>query len=124
VNFSALELSVAGRSEDPVAIMQMQHSSGRDDGVYFRLAAAEDGGDEHAELEDAWIGNFNTDLGGAQVGIEDGADVADVPGEDTVRIGADPNLRFLTELEFGQIIFEDVAKDPDMREVGDGEGSR
>ena len=43
-------------------------------------------------------------------------------GERTVGIGIDPDLRFLAELQLGNVVLVDVANDPDPGEIGDGKG--
>ena len=55
-------------------------------------------------------------------GIEHGTDVADAAGQRAVGIGVQPDAGFLAELQFGDVVFIDVADDPDGGEIGDGEG--
>jgi hypothetical protein len=90
--------------------MQVQHGVGRHCGKVCFLRLSKVGVDEHAEFEEARIGNFDADLGGANGGVEDRADVADAAGEHFVGIGIDMNLRCLAELDLGDVVFKDVAE--------------
>ena len=63
--------------------------------------AVEGRGDEHAQLENAGIGDLDADLGGADGGIEHRTDVADAAGQRLVGIGVELDLRGLAELMFG-----------------------
>ena len=63
-------------------------------------------------------------LGGADLRIEDGTNVADHASQDPVGIGSEANVRLLTEMHRGKIVLVDIADDPDVRQVGDGEGVR
>ena len=85
------------------------------------VAAGEGGGHKHAETEDAGIGDLNANLGGAEIGIEDRADIADGPGERAVGIGIELDAGVLAEMDARQVVLVDVAEDPDAGEVGNGE---
>src|ERR1035438_4525953 len=63
-------------------------------------------------------------LGGADVRVENGSDVADPSGEKFVGIGAHANIRVLSQMNVGEIVFKDIAQDPDAGQVGDGERVR
>src|ERR1700722_6547063 len=112
MDFDALELLIAGRNEDPVAIMQVQHCACRYNCMKLRGFALERCRDKHAKLEHAWVRNFNADLGGANGGIEYGTDVADAASENPIRVGDEPNLRGLSKSDFGDVVFINVADDP------------
>ncbi len=89
----------------------------------LRGAAVERGVGEHADAHDgAGIVDLDANLGGADGGVEDGADVGDGAGEGAVGVGGEMDVGFLAEVYLGEIVLVDVADDPDVREVGDGEG--
>ncbi len=73
----ALEFISARGHVDPIAIVQVEDRRSGHGGVRFFLLAAESGGDEHAGAHVAGIVDFDANFGGANIGIEDGADVAD-----------------------------------------------
>src|SRR5436305_1434976 len=104
--------------------MQMQYRCRWNHCMRLWLAAAERRLDKHADLENAWIGNLNAHLRRAQAGVEHRPNVADTSCKHLVRIRADVNLRCLPQLQLGQIIFEDITENPDMRKIGNREGRR
>ena len=55
-------------------------------------------------------------------GIENGADIADAAGERAIGICVELDLRFLAELQLGNVVLVNIADDPDGGEIGDGEG--
>ncbi len=65
--------------------------------------------------------NLDADLGGAEAGIERRADVRDGAGEDLAGKGVEADVRMLAEMDGSEVVLIDVADDPDVREVGDGE---
>src|ERR1700679_1644088 len=66
---------------------------------------------------------LNPYLGGAQTGVQLGADVADCPGEGLAGECVELNICVLAEMDVGEIVLVDVADDPDVGEIGDGEGA-
>ena len=111
-NLDALELLPARGHEDPVAVMQVKHGIGRNHGMCLLGAAGKGRRGKHAQLEEAGIGNLDAHLGGADGGIEHRADVADAAGERTIGIGVDVDLRFLAQLQLGNVVLVDIADDP------------
>ena len=107
---------------DPVAIVKVQHGCGRDGCVDVLLRAEEGGGGEHAEPQHAGILHFQANLGGAQVGIKDGPDIANPSLQNLVRIGVHAHVRKFAQAHKRQIVLVDVAQNPDVGKVGDGEG--
>src|SRR5579871_1440882 len=81
-------------------------------------------GDEHTETQHAGIRNFEAHFRGADVWIEAGADVIHAAFEVHVRIGVEADVGKFVDVHEGQIIFVDIAHDPDFGEVGDGEEIR
>ena len=90
----------------------------------FLLLAVEGGGDEHADAHETRIPHFQPHLRGADVGVEDGPDIADPALEHFVRIGVQADVCVLAEADKGKIVLVHVAHDPDIVEVGDGEEVR
>src|SRR5579863_1274528 len=121
VDFGTPELTAACGKKDPVAIMQVENRVSGYRGMRFGFAACKCSGGKHAELEKSGIANLDADLGGAQLGIEHGSDVADVTLHGTIGIGIQLDEGFLAELQLGNVVLVDVAKDPDFSQVGDGE---
>jgi hypothetical protein len=101
VNFGALELISPNRQKDPVAIMQMKNGLGGHHCVDLFALAGKGGGSKHAQLEEAGVGNLNTNLGRAQRWIEDGANVSDAARERAIGEGIEFDFCFLAELKPG-----------------------
>ena len=72
----------------------------------------------------ARILNFQPDLRGAKVGIEDRADIADPALQNQVRVSIQMNVRVFTEADKRKIVFIHVAQHPDVREIGNREWVR
>lgn len=70
-----------------------------------------------------WVLDLNANLGGAEGWVKLGTDVADGAGEGFAGKGVERDVGVLTNVDVGEIIFVDVADDPDVGEVGDGEGA-
>ena len=113
----ALEFISAGRQVNPIAIVQVQDGRRWNGGVGFFLLTAESGGDEHSGAHIAGIVDLDANFGGANIGIEDRADVADGAGDDLIGIGVEANFGGVAEANAGQIVFIDVADDPDVGEI-------
>jgi hypothetical protein len=103
--------------------MQMKDGRGRDGGVGEFLFTVQRGGRKHTEThEGSGIFDLDTDLCGAKGGVEDSADVADCASDDAVRVGVEADIGGLAEVYVSEVVFVDVADDPDVGEIGDGEG--
>ena len=76
--------------------------------------AVEGGPHEHAQPHHSGILNFDANLGGADVGIEDRADVADPALEHAIGIGIQADLRGIAQPDIGQVILIHVADHPDV----------
>ncbi len=76
---------------------------------------------EHAEPHQPRILNFETHLGGADVGIENGPDIVDPGAEDAIRVGVQPDIGEFPQPHVLQIVLKNVAHNPDVRHIGDRE---
>ena len=85
-HWHAAELAVARGNVDPVAIVQVEHRSGGHLRVGLKGLAMDRRRGKHSYTHQR-IGVFHLDahLGGANLGIEDSANVADDSGQNTVR---------------------------------------
>jgi len=104
--------------------VQVQNRTGWDCGLGFRLLAVERGGDEHSDAHQAGILHLNTHLSGTEAGIENGKNVVDATLEDPVGIGIETDVGRVADAHRVEIIFVNVADNPDVGQVGDGEGIR
>ena len=119
----AAELAVACGDIDPVAVMQVQHRARRHLHMRLKSLAMNRGGGKHSHTHQrVGIVDLDAHLGGADLRIEDGADVADHASQDAVGIGREANVRLLAKMHRGEIVLVDIADDPDVRQVGDGKG--
>src|SRR5215510_11234253 len=100
----------------------MKNGGGGNGGTRFLFFRAKRGSDEHARTHEAVVADFDANLSRAQVGVEDGADVADDASYDFVGIRVQADLGFLTELHVGQVVFKHVAENPEGAQIGNGEG--
>ncbi len=66
VDLGPPELVVARRHKDPIAIVQVQHRIRRNRRMRLRFTAGESRRGEHSQLQEAWIRNLDTHLGGSQ----------------------------------------------------------
>ena len=87
----------------------------------LRLLAVERGRDEHSDAHQAGIFHLEAHLGGAQAGIENRQNVVDAGLEDLIGIGAEMDIGRVADAHGVEIIFVDVADDPDIGKIGDGE---
>src|SRR5579863_5045602 len=100
----------------------MQNGGSRDGGAGFALFSVEGGGGEHADAHDSCgVGDFEADFGGAKVGIEDGENVVHAGFEGFAGKSGEVNVGGIADAHGVQVIFIDVADDPDVGQVGDGE---
>src|ERR1700733_5437407 len=104
--------------------MQLEDCGGRNDGALLGARTLQDGRREHADAEEVvWVLDLDADLGGAQAGVELGADVADDAGEGFAGEGVELDVGVLAKMDVGKIVLVDVADDPDVGEIGYGEGA-
>ena len=88
------------------------------------LTSVDGAGGEHADAEEVLrVFDLDAYLGGARGWVELGADVADGSGEGFAGEGVELDVGVLAEMDAGEIVLVDVADDPDVGEVGDGEGA-
>ena len=123
-HFHAAKLLVGRGNEDEIAIVHVQDGGRRDDGVHLLGLTAEGGPHEHAQPHDSGILHFNSNLGGADIGIENRANVADLPLEHAIGIGIQADLRRIAEPDVGQVVLVHVADNPDGRQIGNRERVR
>src|SRR5208283_5116299 len=116
-DFQAAKLLVFRRNEDKIAIMHVQDGRCRDNGVHLGGWTAEGGLNEHAQAEDSGILNFNSNLGRANIWIEDGANVADRSLEYVIGIRIWADFRGIAEPDMGQVVLIHVADNPNGRKV-------
>jgi len=81
--------------------VEVKNGVGGHHGVGFLGPPGEGGRGEHAQLEEAGVAHLDADLGGAQGGVENGADVADASGERAVGKCIQLDGRALAELQAG-----------------------
>ena len=102
----------------------MENRRGRHSGYRLFLFALECGCNKHSHLHHSWIRDHDTDLAGADTGIEDWKNIVDPALEYAAWISIESDLRRVAGLNVGQIIFVYVTDDSHGREIGDGEGTR
>jgi len=68
--------SCLARDVDKIAIVHVQDGGRRDNGVHLPGLTVEGGSHKHANPHDSGILNFDPNLGRAEVGIENRADIA------------------------------------------------
>ena len=117
----AAEVAVAERHIDPLAVVQVKNGGGGNGGVSLGMASVECGRGEHADANHSGIFHFDPDLGGVDVGIEDGEDIVDASFERLVGKRVQANLGLVADADGVEIIFVNVADDPDIGKIGDGE---
>ena len=113
-HFHAAKLLVGRGNEDKIAIVHVQDGGCRDNRVHLPGLTAEGGPHEHAQPHDSRILNFDPNLGRADVGIENRADVAHPSLEHAIGIGIQADLRGIAEPDAGQVVLVHVADNPDV----------
>src|SRR5208282_6036611 len=120
LNFSRLEIALSMIDEGNVARACLQHSGRRN----YQLAAEGNGDvdiDVHTGFEgQTRIGEDETDLRSAGVGIDLGKNLIDSACEGASWIGVDSDLCGVTGLETSDIVLENVGIHPYCGEIGDG----
>jgi len=74
-----------------------------------------------ADAHKSGIGHLDAHLGRTQTRVEYGTHVADAPGEYLVGICVQADLCCFADVNVGKIIFINVAENPDVGQVRDGE---
>src|ERR1017187_5407733 len=105
---------------DPVAVMEVQDRGSRDHRMHLTLLAVERGLHKHSESEEPRVLDFQPNLGGAEIRVEGGTDIADAPFENLVREGFQTDFRVFAEVDKSQVVLVNVAHNPHMGQVGDG----
>src|ERR1039458_8601459 len=115
------ELSGVRGHVHPVAIVQVQDRGSRHHRMNLTLLAVEGGFDEHPEAHEPRVLHFQANLGRAEIRVESRTDIADAPFENLVRESVQTDLRKFAEVDKSQIVLVNVAHNPHMGQVGDGE---
>src|SRR5580658_5471386 len=105
----------------PFAIMQMQDGRGGNSSPHLRLLAVESRGDEHPYAHDSWIRDFKAYFCRMQRGIENRQNVIDAAFEHLAGVSVQTDIRIFADVHRIEIIFVDIADDPDKRKIGDSE---
>src|ERR1039458_8591348 len=101
--------------------MQMQNGGGGNRAARFRLLAIESGGHEHAHAHQIGVGHFQPNFRSADRGIENGKYVVDAAFQNLVGISVQMDIGILADVYGVEIVFVNIADDPDIRQIGDGE---
>ena len=123
-HFLPFEMPCAERRVDPLAIMQVQNGGGRNRRARFGLLAVEGRGDEHSHPHHSRVSDFDPDLCRADIRIEYRQNVVDPAFEDLLGIRVQPDIGELADMHRIEIVFVNVADDPDIRKIGDSEWIR
>src|ERR1035437_1332130 len=116
------EALVAFFAEDPVLIVQAHDRGGGHDDAVRQLARAEGRHGVHAGTECAiGVVEHDANLRRTRVGIEHARNISDLALKSTIREGIQADLSGIAQMNFAQIVFEYIAHDPDLTEIGDGE---
>ena len=100
--------------------MQVQDCRGWDSRSFLDLPAVKGRGHEHSRSHHAMVSHLKSHLGRANVGIEDGTDVADDTSEDLIGISVQANVGFFSEAHIREIVLIYVTQNPNGAKVGDG----
>src|ERR1035441_4583387 len=114
------ELSGVRGHVHPVAIVQVQDRGSRNHRMHLALLAVEGGFDEHTEAHEPGVLHLQPDLGGAEIRVEGGTDVAQSPPENLVGESVQTDLRVFAKVDKSQIVLVNVADDPHVGQVRDG----
>src|ERR1019366_9919412 len=76
-HFHASELPIVGGHVHPVAVMEVQDRSSRNHRMHLALLAVEGCFDKHTEADEPRVLHFQPNLGGAEIRVEGGTDIAD-----------------------------------------------
>src|ERR1035438_4912528 len=95
----APELPGVGGHVHPVVIVQVQDRGSRDHRMHLALLAVEGSFDEHPEAREPRVLHLQPYLGGAEVWVEGGTDIADAPFENLVRESVQTDFRKFAEVD-------------------------
>ena len=113
-------MSRAYRRVNPLAIMQVQNRVGGNRNVHFRRAAVKRSRREHAHTHHPRIGHLQPNLRRAETRIKNRQDVIDAALQNLAGICVQPDIGILPDVYGIEIVFINVANDPDVRKIGDG----
>src|SRR5579859_6980603 len=100
----------------------MENRGSRHRGKPFFFLAVEGSAYKHTHPHQGpGVDYFHADFGGADVGIKNRADVADLSRQAFFGIGDETNLRGFAEVHVSEIVFVDVTENPDVGKIGNGE---
>src|ERR1035437_7070595 len=71
--------------------------------------------------EPSFVGQLDTHFGGARVGVEQFGDIGDAAGQTPIGVGVQLDFGAVAQMNARQVIFEHIAKNPDIGEIRDGE---
>src|SRR3984957_16956111 len=111
----------ANRGINPIAVMQVQNRGRRNCRPYFRLLPIKGRSYEHSDAHQSRVGDFDPDLGGADTRIENRQNVVDPSLKDFIGIRIQLNIRSLSDVHRVEIILVNIADDPNIRKIRDGE---
>src|SRR5580704_794570 len=117
-DFGPLEVSAAERHVDPLAVVKVQNRGSGNGGVSLRLFAEECGAGKHADPHHSRILHLQTYFCGTDAGIENRQNVIDASLEGLVRIRIEMDLGSLADADRVEIVFINVADDPDVGKIG------
>src|SRR5579863_6241021 len=98
----------------------MQNGGGGDGSPGFRTLAVEGRGYKHADAHGPRVGDLDADFRGTNAGIENGQDVVDAAFENFAGVGIQVDVRDIADVDGVEIVFINIADDPDIGEIGDG----
>src|SRR5271156_818561 len=110
-------MAVPERHVNPLAVVQVQYSTGWKGRMHFRSFSVKSCTGKHADPEHSRILNLNSDLSRADVGVEDGQNVVDPSFEELIGIGIEVDVCVFPNIDCTEIVFVDIADDPDVRKV-------
>src|SRR5262249_12730655 len=109
-------------SEYPVLVMQTHDRGGGNHNAVGQRARAKCSDPEHARAQPAVrIWQHDAHFGGTSVRVEDVRDIGNPAFEYSIRKSIQADLGGVPDVHCAQVILKDVAHDPDLRQVGNGE---
>src|SRR5579883_3132800 len=113
------------RNENPIFVLEMQNGGGGNEDALLLVQIVKGGPGKHAEAKhsltawsaawgDAGIFHVDASLRRPDIGIEDGANVADSASKNRSGIGVQADFGGFVEVDHGEVVFVDIANDPDV----------